>query len=109
MTRKDKLLLSNITFLLTAIIAFSMLLVKTSDHTQIATYVSTIEWFTLISPMMTIVIIAGLLNITLGTMIICSPLFIELKQTEFSFKENIQKIQSDYVNHNHKKLCVFRC
>ncbi len=111
MTRKDKLLLSNIVFILTSLIAVSMFFVKISEHPQIITTVSFEDLFTLLSPMLLIVIFSGLLNIIIGNIIIYGTVFIILRKIEFKekYRTLITKKQLSYQLYNHKTLCVFRC
>ena len=111
MTKKDKLLLSNIVFILTSLIAVSMFFVKTSGYTQIVSTVSLKDVFALLSPMLLIVIFSGLLNIVIGNVIIYGAIFITLRKTVFEerYRPLILKKQLNYQFFNHKTLCVFRC
>jgi|GEM_PF-2950612 len=110
MTKKDKLLLSNIIFFLTVFIAVGMLLVKTSEHSQNISTISFLDIFTLLTPIILIIAIAGLLNITLGAVILYDPVFITFRKIVFVPQyKSLNKNQLNYPLNNHKLLSVLRC
>ena len=84
MLKKDKIFVSNIVFFLTACLAVGILILKTNTESHMGSSISYVDFLTLFSPIIFIVIFMGIINFVIGLMIVYRPLWIPINKVECS-------------------------